>query len=1222
MKMVHDFKTSIRPVHLGLLMLMMLGALAGQAGAAFKSAGPWGTIVVGKQSEPERLATVDLQRYLGQVTGKVPSIVDLAQWQKSSVPAVFVGTPAGNPFLGASSDLDATAMGEEGYYLNQVKAGQPTVDVVIAAGQTPAGAVNAVYGLLKELGYGFYLGSEALPASLPPALKGGPIVRQPSLKMRGVLPWYNFFDSPTAWDPIDHRAFVDQLVRLGANFVGFHTYDGEPFAACEVNGTMVGGERLLNTGSSTWGTHPMPSSEYGYGTSKLFAQKYFGADTTIAIPERDAAIRAEQDVMRDALDYAKKRGLHTCIGFEAIGDPTKPQDRESFLKRLNHLLDQYPSLDYMWIWQPESEGVQGFCTQYVSAPLAASLDPASRLIDYGLARRELFRRVVENPTEMGPMSDREAENVARAIEGARLEQFSQLAYRALAHRAAGPRLVVSGWGGEDRALSAEYYEALDKVLPHDVVFSSLEYIFPRENIDKIYSELPKDRQRWPIPWLENDGDQWHPQPFVHIYEKMMKKVQQSGSQGLLAIHWRTRDVEENFGYLVESAWNPSLTADQFFADMARRCYDPAIAPQMAAIHDKLDALQYRWAGGFGQSECGNFTWAVGDAGKLKELESLRVQAAQLLPKADRSKARLQHLLDSMDWVILYEKAQIAVLKAQDLIGQAGKVADKNPEQAGNLARQALAAMDQDSMAVALQAFARRIATRGEYGVLATINTKAVWEWRNVRKQAEKFLGDKVVAEKGGDWKPAPQIQLPRFLGSVEAGQALELLPVVMGGAPAWIHYRTLGQKDWTSRKLTPVKDWVQQAVIPAEVVKEPGLELGFSFSRFAFKGMALGPLAVTVMPKSEVCKTPPTVAPFATKAQLTPAVRAGKTSPLELTWNEIPEADYYRVLRDGRPVIETAATFLPDYPTQGKGEYGVEAWRDGKLLTQSAPVAYRVADKPFTEPFSVTLKANQGGVLVSWPATKSPAVTSYKVELLSKAGGKKAVKLLTQVSASRINPHAFHHVPAKGEWIYRVTPINSAGRRGNAAMAPIQFPPAPQTTPAIDLPLTQKPDKANVVGNVSFDQDGANFLGGYMELPHLEAMRLAGGMTMTYEFKIEETGNEPIMLCHGIWHGDGWYAQVLGRHLMIKMPGYDVNGPQIETGRWYKVQLVYDGSKAHLAVDGQWIPLTQTADIVAADSVRPLVFGQYVDKGDRYRFLGRIRNLKIYSDVLMDVNAK
>ena len=1205
----------------GFALLISLLAVADRAEAAWLTPRtPWGVIVVGAQGEPERLATIDLQRYLGQVTGKVPKVISVGEWKKKPEAAVAIGTLEHNELL-QTIKLDPAALGEEGYVLaeNSVQ----NSPLVLAGGRTSAGAVNAVYGLLKQLGYGFYLGSEAVPDRLPAALGlTASVIRKPALGIRGVLPWYNFFDSPTAWDPIDHRAFVDQLIRSGANFVGFHTYDGEPFAAIDKGGKMEWGARLLNTGTSTWGTHPMPASEYLYGADKFFAQKYFGADTTNLIKDDNEAVRREQDVMRDALAYAKARGLHTCLGFEVTGDPTQGAERENFLARLGHVLDQYPGLDVLWLWQPESEGSQGFRNQYVQVPLAGTLDLASLLVNYGIARRDLFKRAVENPTDQTPfVKDRTAEKMARAIEGARLEQYGQLACHALAHRQNAPKLAISGWGGEDRCLSAEYYEALDKLLPQDVIFTSLEYISPRARIDKIYSELPADRQRWPIPWMENDGDQWHPQPFVHIYEAMMKNVQASGSQGFLAIHWRTREIEENFAYLVESAWQPGLSADAFYQDLARRCYGPEVAPQMAGILNRLDALGYRWAGGSGQSECGNFAWSIGDEEHMKKLEALRAEAQALRPQARRGKERVEWLLHYMDWVIDYERAQIAAIKARELLNEAVKIREQNPGDAFLKAHLALVLMGQHSLETALHDFAQRLTTRGEYGVLATINTKAGWEWRSLLDQANAMVNE--LAHRAPSsyvpppWKPAAQIQLPRLLGSVAAGEDLDLMPIVMNGGAAWVHYRALGTKTWTTLPLKTVSGWVRRAVIPGGAIKQPGLEIAFSMSRSPKDPLALGPLAVTVMPKTVVPPPPALIAAGPPAGALKPIVGEGKTSPIELRWNELPEADYYRVLRNGKPVVETGVAFLPDYPDRAAGQYVVQALRGGQVLAASEPVAYRVADRPFSDAIELTAEANQGGVRLRWPATRSNDTAYYKVAMKSPAPKKLKVIELGRIPASRISEHSLHSKPAHGAWTFLVTPISSSGREGNPAWASVIFPPAPVTTPAVDLPLTRKPDGAQVFGNVSFDKDGALFIDGYMEIPHVAAMNLGSGMTLTYEFEIEQTSNEPIMLCHGIWHGDGWYAQVLGGGLMIKTPGYDVNGPKIEHGRWYKVQYVFDGEHNHLWVDGRPIALAPTEPLQVADTARPLVLGQYVSVDQRYCFKGRIRNVKIYPDVLM-----
>ncbi len=82
----------------------------------------------------------------------------------------------------------------------------------------------------------------------------------------------------------------------------------------------------------------------------------------------------------------------------------------------------------------------------------------------------------------------------------------------------------------------------------------------------------------------------------------------------------------------------------------------------------------------------------------------------------------------MEWVLRYQQAEKAAVKAGQLL------AEHKP-------REALAILNGDEMAVALHAFARRITTRGEQGVLATINTKAVYAWQDLRRQAQQAAGE-------------------------------------------------------------------------------------------------------------------------------------------------------------------------------------------------------------------------------------------------------------------------------------------------------------------------------------------------------------------------------------------------------------------------------------------------------------------------------------------------
>ncbi len=1165
-------------------------AVPGSA-AALPSASPWRTIVAGATSEAERLALIDLQRYIAQVTGEVPLLISPATWRRNARPALIVGTPQSNQIL-ASLSLDRHQLGAQGYYLaNDNIAAQR---VIVAAGEQIEGAVNAIYGLLREAGFGFFLGSETQPEHLPAELPASPVVRKPVFAIRGVLPWYNFFNSPTTWDPIDHRAFADQLIRMGANFVGFHTYDYEPFAAYEEAGVMKWGERLRNIKEPNWGTHPLPSLAFPYGTDKLFAEDYFGAASTQQGADTNAAIRLEQNLMRDALDYAHKRGLRTCLGFEINSDPTIAEHREVFLKRFNRLLDQYPALDYLWIWQPETQGAQGFARSYHGHPLRDAFNPdGSALESYALARRNTFDRIVERAVGEKPFfQDTEGGKAARAREGARLEQFAQLALRALAQRAKAPRLVISGWGGDERLLSAEYYDGLDKLLPRDVVFSSLDHIWPRPRVDKVYGELPADRQRWPIPWLELDGDQWQPQPYVHVFEQMARDAQQGGSQGLLGIHWRTREIEENLGFLVDYAWQPGLTAKEFFNQYATRCYPPPIAPRMAAIHDQLDNLGYRWVNGGGQAECGGFTWGPGTEEKVQALQKLRGQAGALLPLAGRSRPRLQWLLDEMDWVLLFRSAEVKAVEAGQLLQQ-------------NQPAEALVLLDSTALADALHAFARRISTRGEYGVLATIEIKAVYAWNDLRQQCLAALGKPNTPAPVPDWNPTPQIILPRFVGSAAEGTALELNPISLGGKASWMHYRALGQKRWTTQALRPLRGWVQQAILPPAALVCPGIEFGFSFEASPHQPMDFGPIAVTVTPALPVNQTPPARVSAPAPGALSLTARSDELGAIELRWHPTLQADYFRVYRDDKLIGDTALPFFPEAAAEPapRHRYAVEAWRRGAMLLREDAVI-EVADVPIREKFAPAVSVRGDKLLLTWPPSRSKAVAAFDLRLES-AG---ASPISARIPGCGDVSNRYVAALSPGEWLARLTPINHAGTPAASSEVRFQWPPNIQQR-TVELPLDKLPPDARLQPSVDFGPAGAAFKGGYLELPHQPWMDLEADSALSFEFQIEEAGDMPVLLSHGAWQIDGWFVQILGGRLMIRTPQADATGPAVQTGKWYAVRWELSGQEHRLLVNGEEVE--PFAPLRMKPAARSLRIGQYEQIEPRYRFRGTLRNLRI-----------
>ncbi len=147
----------------------------------------------------------------------------------------------------------------------------------------------AAYTLAEHFGAGFYLGCDALPREKRPfRIPVLDEVHKPALEIRGVLPWYNFFDSPTTWNIEDYRMFIDQLAKSKNNFLGFHSYDGEPFCAYrDSSGKLVDGDPLVSTKGSNVGTRPMKIADFSFGTGKYFARDYFGADCSLDYKTRE-----------------------------------------------------------------------------------------------------------------------------------------------------------------------------------------------------------------------------------------------------------------------------------------------------------------------------------------------------------------------------------------------------------------------------------------------------------------------------------------------------------------------------------------------------------------------------------------------------------------------------------------------------------------------------------------------------------------------------------------------------------------------------------------------------------------------------------------------------------------------------------------------------------------------------------------------------------------------
>jgi hypothetical protein len=90
------------------------------------------------------------------------------------------------------------------------------------------------------------------------------------------------------------------------------------------------------------------------------------------------------------------------------------------------------------------------------------------------------------------------------------------------------RLVLAGWGGVTR-----HFESLHHRLPEDIVFSALSDSLGWDPGHGDFGKLGS-RDRWPVPWIEDDPSMWFPQFRASRFEKDMKHAKELGCQGAMS----------------------------------------------------------------------------------------------------------------------------------------------------------------------------------------------------------------------------------------------------------------------------------------------------------------------------------------------------------------------------------------------------------------------------------------------------------------------------------------------------------------------------------------------------------------------------------------------------------------------------------------------------------------------------------------------------------------
>ncbi len=434
-------------------------------------------------------------------------------------------------------------------------------------GSTPQAALHAVFDFLERQGAFFGLDGEAYPleaaGKLRLPLPGQAWRGQPRFKVRGLNPWPNFLNSIAVFNREDFRTYLEAMMRMRFNTLGMHVFSVsfggnqyyDPYLSFEYGnvGHLTSADTTI---TNRWGYLAQRTSTFGMGAPDFFDGEVFGSEATTQARNCWEVARVTQELWRESFKYAQQLGIRVGLGFEPYQvpdeifravppeaqfvakdpnipgpriDPDSVAARDILEARLSRLLETYPTIDYVWLW--EDEGMN-WASQKSDVPFSTT--PFKQAHDF------LRRHAPEK------------------------------------------RIVLSGWGGV-----ARHFAHFHKELPGDIIFSSLNDNLGWDPVHEVYGKL-EDRERWAIPWLEDDPAMWQPQFHVYRNHQYIDQAEQYGCAGVLGLHWRHRIMDADAALNARYCWDKNLQPDAFFQAFAAVQARPSRAASLAKVLDETD----------------------------------------------------------------------------------------------------------------------------------------------------------------------------------------------------------------------------------------------------------------------------------------------------------------------------------------------------------------------------------------------------------------------------------------------------------------------------------------------------------------------------------------------------------------------------------------------------------------------------------------------------------
>lgn len=671
-------------------------------------------IVVGNQASPvELVAAQELSKHLHSAYSS--NLFPIVKVLPERGPRILLGTFQSQTELRKYVPQDRLRLPESFVVSADISSAD---HAGVIAGSDARATLFAVYALLEELGFGFYLSYNAKPLHPEESIQFAHwhLSDHPVVADRIVLNWANFLSSCSTWELADWESWITQLSRMRFNGVMVHAYGNNPMFTFSHNGqTKPVGHLTTSIKGRDWGTEHVNDVQRIYGGGKLFHGPVFGSSAAL-VPD-DQRVQSAVSLMKKVFAFAKTRGVGITFALDVdtktsnpqniistlpetarfdvrgfhLANPDTPEGFEYYKSQVSALLNAYPEITRIAIW------VRGGRTK---SSLWRSLEPK----DFPRAWIAEYQDTLQKK-EPAVRTDPDTPSMF-AINKIVVAFRKALGELGMQH----VELAIGSW-------MFTWLRAADAFLSSDVTLIPLDYFIAigTEEVQSAIRGVSNRRKVLPIVWAQNDDRSFVGRPYTPFAD-FTSLLNGTGSAGYGIIHWTTRPLDLYFKSLSAQVWNQSKDqalevtcgrmAERTFGETARV---PGKEYLLRWIHD---------APMFGRETTDRFMdrplfeperVITQCRGRLKILAEINKQ-----PLSQAASEQLHYFQDHERFIIAFYQSQAAwersvnLLKRRDIESSRKALTQCDPK----------AVLEQYAKAAAWG-----VPTRGEMGLLISMNLR-------------------------------------------------------------------------------------------------------------------------------------------------------------------------------------------------------------------------------------------------------------------------------------------------------------------------------------------------------------------------------------------------------------------------------------------------------------------------------------------------------------------